>query len=310
MSRSIDDFSHERDMLDAAHTQNEAGRDAFVALAHTALFAASVSFVGDVAPLADAILIPVLIAGWAASVIGLLALTISFGAARRAIDARREALNEEDPPKSRIPELLNAISLWSFPVSLLCLFSFVTANVVYANGRQTQHPAANVSTSREGDHSGSASTLAQSRRSLDRCGSGAARTISSPASACAKEVTTSRSLPASIDYVATLSMAANWAAILTALVAVIAGGRYIYEQRARRRALEKYLRDKKLNPDGLERYTVMHLMAHLAMTEAEVLHAGFHSNKVRAVPGEDKQGRAVRIYFEYSGDDVPTPRKF
>jgi hypothetical protein len=113
-----------------------------------------------------------------------------------------------------------------------------------------------------------------------------------------------------VGYEATLEIAANWAAILTALIATLAAARFIYEQQARQRALEKYLRDKKIHGDDLDRFTTMHLMAHLAMTEAEVLHAGFHSKKVRAVPGQDEQGRAVRIYFEYVGDDVPTPRKF
>jgi len=135
--RSQDDYAHERQALDAAHAQNEAGRDAFVALAHTALFAASVSFVGDVAPLAEAIWKPLLIAGWTADVTGLLALTLSFGAARRTIDARRAALNDIDPPSSNLAEFLNGVALWSFPAALLCLFSFVTANVVTVNGRQT-----------------------------------------------------------------------------------------------------------------------------------------------------------------------------
>src|SRR4051812_6629942 len=129
MTRSAEDFAYERGALDASHNQNEAGRDAFVAVAHTALFAASVSFVGDVTPLTDAILIPLLILGWFASVVGLFALTISFGAARRAIDARRAALNDDNPPNSRFCEVLNGIALWSFPAALLCLFLFVTANV-------------------------------------------------------------------------------------------------------------------------------------------------------------------------------------
>lgn len=136
--RSLDDFNHERQALDAAHAQNEAGRDAFIALAHTALFAASVSFVGDVAPITEAIWRPALILGWSADIVGLLALTFSFGAARKAIDARRAALNDPDPPNDRICEWLNATALWSFPVALLCLFSFVTANVVHADVRQTK----------------------------------------------------------------------------------------------------------------------------------------------------------------------------
>lgn len=156
--RSLDDFVHERGVLDAAHAQNEAGRDAFIALAHTALFAASVSFVGDVAPITKAIWRPALIACWLADVIGLLALTFSFSAARRAIDARRAALNEENPPEDRLCEQLNAISLWSFPVALLCLFSFVTANLVNADGQQI-NPSTSASgeLSGERDHSSTAS---------------------------------------------------------------------------------------------------------------------------------------------------------
>ncbi|NJC33136.1 hypothetical protein GGR88_000610 [Sphingomonas jejuensis] len=140
-SRSADDFAHERGTLDAAYAQNETGRDSFVALAHTALFASSVAFVGDVTPLKDAVWRPALILGWIASVLGLLALTFSFGAARRAIDARRRALNDDDPPSSPVLDILNAISLWSFPVSLLCLFSFVTANVVSADEPSSKPPA-------------------------------------------------------------------------------------------------------------------------------------------------------------------------
>ena len=147
MNRSADDFNHERQALDAAHAQNEAGRDAFIALAHTALFAASIAFVGDIAPLAEAVWKPALICGWLASVVGLFALTVSFDAARRAIDARRAALNDEDPPSSRLCEALNATALWSFPVALLCLFSFATANMVGAkNGQLTERPAAAAST--------------------------------------------------------------------------------------------------------------------------------------------------------------------
>jgi hypothetical protein len=49
-ARSIADFNHERQVLDASHAQNESGRDTFLGLAHTAMFAASISFVGDVTP--------------------------------------------------------------------------------------------------------------------------------------------------------------------------------------------------------------------------------------------------------------------
>jgi len=138
--RTKDDFNHERQALDAAHAQNESSRDTFVALAHTALFAASISFVGSVAPIAHAVWKPALVSCWFSDVAGLLALTCSFVAARRAIDARRAALNDLEAPLDEWVERLNAIALWSFPVSLLCLFSFVTANVVFADDRQAQPP--------------------------------------------------------------------------------------------------------------------------------------------------------------------------
>lgn len=130
-SRSISDYNYELKNLDAAHAQNEAGRDAFLGLAHTALFAASISFVGDVTPLGKAILKPVLVFAWALSVIGLVSLTISFQAARQAIDRRREALNDPIPPDSKSAEYLNAVALWTFPIAVLCIFAFVSANLIH-----------------------------------------------------------------------------------------------------------------------------------------------------------------------------------
>lgn len=203
--RSLDDYTHERQALDAIHAQNEAGRDAFVALAHTALFAASVSFVGDVAPLDKAIWKPALIAGWSADVIGLLALTFSFGAARRMIDARRAALNDLDPPTSGVAELLNGIALWCFPIALLCLFSFVTANVVHADDREAR-PATVTKRGVWSDTTGESSGVRAARisstcpragvrrpvHSVDRCRSRTASSGSAPSpctAASSKEVT-------------------------------------------------------------------------------------------------------------------------
>ena len=131
--RSSDDVKHELQALDQAHAQNEAARDSFVALAHTALFAASVSFVGSAVPLAKAIWPWALVAGWAIDVIGLLSLTISFATARKAIDARRVAIYAETAPIAVWSDRLNELALWSFPAALLCLFSFVTANVIHIN---------------------------------------------------------------------------------------------------------------------------------------------------------------------------------
>jgi len=111
-------------------------------------------------------------------------------------------------------------------------------------------------------------------------------------------------------YANILEIAANWAAILTACVATLAYIRFAGAQWLRRRALEAHLREEKRSGHDNGRRTVMHLMANLAMTEAEVMQAGFQSGKIEVVPGIDDQGRAVRLYFEYSGEDTTPPRRF
>ena len=111
-------------------------------------------------------------------------------------------------------------------------------------------------------------------------------------------------------YESVLGITADWAAILTATVATLAYGRFLLAQHRRKRALERYLREEKLMGVDEARRTIMHLMANLSMSEAEVLQAGFQSDLVRAVPGVDDEGRAVRLYFEYVGADVGPPAKF
>lgn len=111
-------------------------------------------------------------------------------------------------------------------------------------------------------------------------------------------------------YESMLEIAANWAAVLTAVIATVVYVHFIGARWMRRRALENHLREEKLLSNDEGRRTVVHLMANLAMTEAEVLHAGFQSRKIKAIPGVDEQGRAVRIYFEYDGKDLPQRRIF
>jgi hypothetical protein len=111
-------------------------------------------------------------------------------------------------------------------------------------------------------------------------------------------------------YADVLEITANWAAILTAIVATVAYISFAGAQWLRRRALEAHLREEKRSGHDNGRRTVMHLMANLAMTEVEVLQAGFQSGKIKVVSGTDDQGRSVRLYFEYSGKDIPVPRRF
>ena len=142
--RNIDEFNQERLSLDAAHLQNENGRDTFLGLAHTAMFAASISFVGDVTPLNDAIFKPVLFLGWSLDVVGLVSLTCSFQAARYAIDRRREALNESTAPDAKWAERLNGVALWTFPFAVLCIFAFVSVNLFHMTSQTPKPPTAPV----------------------------------------------------------------------------------------------------------------------------------------------------------------------
>lgn len=134
--RTEEEKQQELSSLTQSHTQNETARDAFVGLGHTALFAASISFVGDVAPLKSATWIPALIMAWTSSVVGLLALALSFEIARKAIDARISAINETEAPASPALERVNRLSLWTFPLSLVLVFVFAAANVIGDNDEQ------------------------------------------------------------------------------------------------------------------------------------------------------------------------------
>ncbi|MEO6215995.1 MAG: hypothetical protein ABIO86_08195 [Sphingomonas sp.] len=77
-----------------------------------------------------------------------------------------------------------------------------------------------------------------------------------------------------MKYTELIAIVANWAAILTAFVATLAYARFLRAQWIRRRAIEKHLREEKLSDYDTGKRTVIHLMAHLAMTEAEVFSRG------------------------------------
>lgn len=130
VSRDPDECRHELASLDNAHLQNETARDSFLALAHTALFASSIAFYGDVGSTHAVRLAPLLLAAWLSSVTGLIALTWSFTAARADISRRREHLyDRKGTPESKLVAVLNTTALFSFPISLLLTFAFVAANV-------------------------------------------------------------------------------------------------------------------------------------------------------------------------------------
>lgn len=112
-----------------------------------------------------------------------------------------------------------------------------------------------------------------------------------------------------MGYGEVLAIAANCAAVLTAAIAILGYRKFRLDRSKRRKALEEYLREEKSLGLDQDKRTVLHLMSNLAMTEAEVLQAGFDSKKIRSSPGIDDHGRANCVFFEYDGDDVPAPKK-
>lgn len=129
-SRPPEECRSELQAIDAAQIANEAQRDAFVALGHTALFAASIAFIADVRPAGEAEALWSLYVAWTSSVVGLLALTVSFDVARRAANSRRQSIYEQVVDDSAgLVNFCNAVALWTFPISLILLAVFAAINV-------------------------------------------------------------------------------------------------------------------------------------------------------------------------------------
>lgn len=98
-----------------------------------------------------------------------------------------------------------------------------------------------------------------------------------------------------------LETLANLAAIATAIVAAGAAAHFWLDARAKRRKVEEYLRTAKdgAQPGEKGQRSILHLMAKIGLTEAEVLHASFSSKRIRRALSSDEDGRADAILLEY-----------
>lgn len=113
------------------------------------------------------------------------------------------------------------------------------------------------------------------------------------------------------DWSLWLSSGANIAEVVTA-IGVVASLSYIYRRRARRRCLENYLKEVKIEDAKavstvfeLGRRNLAELTAQLGMTKAQVEEAGFGNRKrVRSFAAtDDKTGRPNTLFFQYIGDE-------
>ena len=99
-----------------------------------------------------------------------------------------------------------------------------------------------------------------------------------------------------------LEVIAHLCAIATAAVAVYG---YIHYRRSialKRKRLEAYLRAEKAKGGDQGQRSLLHLMAKVGMTEAELLQASFDSNKIeRKIAANKSTNRAEALLLEYVG---------
>lgn len=98
-----------------------------------------------------------------------------------------------------------------------------------------------------------------------------------------------------------IELLANIASIVTALVTASAALYFCRDKCLKGKRLENYLRNEKTSAGAANAHTIIHLMAKLGLTEAEVLHASFKSRHiVQKVRADSNSGLAAAILFEYS----------
>ena len=102
-----------------------------------------------------------------------------------------------------------------------------------------------------------------------------------------------------MSYYGILETLSQWAAILTAVVAVLASGWYVLQRRTKRHRLEHYLKAEYDAGGDKGQRTLLHLAANLGMTETEIMDAAFRSRRIDRVVTTDDAGRADRMMLVY-----------
>ena len=108
-----------------------------------------------------------------------------------------------------------------------------------------------------------------------------------------------------MDLTPLLAVGSNIAQIITGAAAAIIGGNFMYRRFRRRQALEQYLKSERGRPQvpgepSPDSRSMMHFVAHLAMTEEQILEAAFTSDKVKRWTAQDPEtGRANALFLQY-----------
>jgi len=102
-----------------------------------------------------------------------------------------------------------------------------------------------------------------------------------------------------MTYSDCLEVIANGASILTAAIAVWA---FLYFQVGRLRQrwrLEAYLKDQQTGGGDSGQRTLLHLVARLGLSEAEIIDAAFRSKVIDRKVSKDEEGKADRLFLVY-----------
>jgi len=98
-----------------------------------------------------------------------------------------------------------------------------------------------------------------------------------------------------------LDVMSSIATIATPTVAALAWLWYQNDLRSKKVKLENYLKGGN-GPGKTPQHTIVHLMAGLGLTEAEILQASFRSQHVKRLLTLDDKGLPNRILLEYEDD--------
>tara|TARA_R110002110_G_scaffold284987_2_gene499318 strand:- start:74249 stop:74569 length:321 start_codon:yes stop_codon:yes gene_type:complete len=97
-----------------------------------------------------------------------------------------------------------------------------------------------------------------------------------------------------------LGLVANFAAIVTALVAFAGAAWFMMERGAKRRQLEAYLKAERDAGKDKGQRSILHLIARVGLTEQEILQVSFRSKHIGRVLTTNKpDGMAKDILLEY-----------
>lgn len=97
---------------------------------------------------------------------------------------------------------------------------------------------------------------------------------------------------------------ANLSQVVTGALALATIGVYNFRMWSKRQELEKYLKAEKAAASDKGQRSVLHLMAHVGLTEDELLKASFGSGVIKRTLVSDANGKASHILFEYEENSI------